>query len=236
MSQKLKVERKGHVLCIGLNRPEKYNAMDVELYLALAEAYGELQRDDELRCGLLYGEGQHFCAGLELDKWGPQFASGRFPDLPPGACDPFGLDPARRVAKPIVVAARGVCFTAALELMLAADVRVAAEDARFGQIEVKRGIYAVGGATIRFVQNIGWGNTMRYLLTGDEFDAREAHRMGLVQEVTAPGEEFAAALAIAERIARQAPWACAPPWPARAWPWPKAKRKPPAACCRTCSR
>ncbi|WP_177344711.1 enoyl-CoA hydratase-related protein, partial [Pseudomonas sp. HMSC75E02] len=105
MSQKLKVERKGHVLCIGLNRPEKYNAMDVELYLALADAYGELQGDDELRCGLLYGEGQHFCAGLELDKWGPQFASGRFPELPPGACDPFGLDPARRVAKPIVVAA-----------------------------------------------------------------------------------------------------------------------------------
>ncbi|ANI17020.1 enoyl-CoA hydratase [Pseudomonas citronellolis] len=205
MSQKLKVERKGHVLCIGLNRPEKYNAMDVELYLALADAYGELQGDDELRCGLLYGEGQHFCAGLELDKWGPQFASGRFPELPPGACDPFGLDPARRVAKPIVVAARGVCFTAALELMLAADVRIAAEDARFGQIEVKRGIYAVGGATIRFVQNIGWGNTMRYLLTGDEFDAREAQRMGLVQEVTAPGEEFAAALTIAERITRQAP-------------------------------
>ena len=61
----------------------------------------------------------------------------------------------------MVVAARGICFTAALELMLAADVRVAADDARFGQIEVKRGIYAVGGATIRFVQNIGWGNSRR---------------------------------------------------------------------------
>src|SRR5208283_2978682 len=177
MSQKLKTERNGHVLCIGLNRPEKYNAMDFELYLALADAYGELQRDDELRCGLLYGEGKHFCAGLELDKWGPQFANGSFPELRPGACDPFGLDPARRVAKPMVVAARGICFTAALELILAADVRVAADDARFGQIEVKRGIYAVGGATIRFVQNIGWGNSMRYLLTGDEFGAREAHRM-----------------------------------------------------------
>ena len=76
MSQKLKVERKGHVLCIGVNRPEKHNAMDVELYLALADAYGELQRDDELRCGLLYGEGQHFCVGLELDKGGPQFSNG----------------------------------------------------------------------------------------------------------------------------------------------------------------
>ncbi|MDF3932614.1 crotonase/enoyl-CoA hydratase family protein [Pseudomonas citronellolis] len=205
MSEKLKVERRGHVLCIGLNRPEKYNAMDVELYQELADAYGELERDEQLRCGLLYGEGRHFCAGLELDKWGPQFAQGRFPELRPGACDPFGLDPARRVSKPLVVAARGVCFTAALELMLAADVRVAGDDARFGQIEVKRGIYAVGGATIRFVQNIGWGNSMRYLLTGDEFGAQEALRMGLVQEVTAPDEAFAVALGIAERIARQAP-------------------------------
>ena len=73
--------------------------------------------------------------------------------------------------------------------MLAADARVAADDARFGQIKVKRGIYPVGGATIRFVQNIGWGNSMRYLLTGDEFGASEAHRMGLVQEVTAAARE-----------------------------------------------
>jgi len=158
MSARLKVESKGQVLFIGLNRREKYNAIDVELYLALADPYGDLQRDDELRCGLLYGEGKHFCAGVELDKWGPHFANGSFPELHPGACDPFGLDPVHRVAKPMVVAARGICFTAALELMLAADVRVAADDARFGQIEVKRGIYAVGGATIRFVQNIGWGS------------------------------------------------------------------------------
>ena len=72
------------------------------------------------------------------------------PNCAQARCDPFGLDPARRVAKPMVVAGRGICFTAALELMLAADARVAADDARFGQIEVKRGIYAVGGATIRF--------------------------------------------------------------------------------------
>ena len=68
-----------------------------------------------------------------------------------------------------------------------------------------RGIYPVGGATLRFPFEAGWGNAMRYLLTGDEFGASEAHRMGLVQEVTAPGEEFAVGLGIAERIARQAP-------------------------------
>ena len=65
--------------------------------------------------------------------------------------------------------------------MLAADIRIAASNTQFGQIEVKRGIYAVGGATVRWLQEIGWGNAMRYLLTGDLLSAPEAHRMGLVQ-------------------------------------------------------
>lgn len=205
MTEKLKVEKRGHVLCMGFNRPEKYNAMDVDTYHALAEAYGRLDADDELRCGLLYGEGKHFTAGLELDKWAPHFGAGGFPELGAGMIDPFGLNPDKRVGKPVVTATQGICFTVALELMLAADVRVAADDCRFGQIEVKRGIYPVGGATIRFIQNIGWGNSMRYLLTGDEFGAAEAHRTGLVQEVTPAGEQFDKALEIAERIAQQAP-------------------------------
>ncbi|MGQ7814533.1 crotonase/enoyl-CoA hydratase family protein [Metapseudomonas furukawaii] len=205
MTAKVKIERRGSVLCIGLNRPEKLNAMDIDLYVQLAEAYGVLKADEGLRCGLLYGEGKHFTAGLELDKWAVQFSTGRFPRLPEGACDPFGLNPLLRVEKPVVVASHGVCYTLALELMLAADVRVAADNSRFGQIEVQRGLYAVGGATVRFIQNIGWGNTMRYLLTGDEFDAHEAYRMGLVQVVCPAGEQFDRALEIAERIAQQAP-------------------------------
>lgn len=205
MTDKLKVDKRGHVLCMGFNRPEKYNAMDVETYRALADAYGRLHADDELRCGLLYAEGKHFTAGLELDKWAPHFGAGGFPEIGADAIDPFGLDPDKRVGKPVVVATQGICFTVALELMLAADVRVAADDCRFGQIEVKRGIYPVGGATIRFIQNIGWGNSMRYLLTGDEFGAETAWRMGLVQEVAPAGEQFDQAFEIAERIARQAP-------------------------------
>ncbi|MFP6850954.1 MAG: crotonase/enoyl-CoA hydratase family protein [Pseudomonas sp.] len=205
MVDKIKVERRGNVLCIGFNRPEKMNAMDIDLYVELAVAYGVLDADPTLRCGLLYGEGKHFTAGLELEQWAVQFAKGSFPALPEGACDPFGLDPSRRVRKPVVVATQGVCYTLALELMLAADVRVAADNCRFGQIEVQRGLYAVGGATVRFVQNIGWGNTMRYLLTGDEFDANEAYRMGLVQAICPVGQQFEEALKIAERISSQAP-------------------------------
>ena len=205
MVDKVKVEKRGRVLCIGFNRPEKMNAMDIDLYIELAVAYGILNTDPTLRCGVLYGEGKNFTAGLELEQWAGQFAKGGFPELPAGACDPFGLNQSRRVSKPIVVAAHGICYTLALELMLAADIRVAADNCRFGQIEVQRGLYAVGGATVRFVQNIGWGNTMRYLLTGDEFDANEAHRMGLVQAVCPAGQQFEAAMQIAERIARQAP-------------------------------
>src|SRR5262249_13167517 len=76
---------------------------------------------------------------------------------------------------------------------------------RFGQIEIKRGIYPVGGATLRFPREVGWGNAMRYLLTGDEFDAAEALRIGLVQEVVEDGKQLARATELAEVIAAQAP-------------------------------
>jgi enoyl-CoA hydratase/carnithine racemase len=99
----------------------------------------------------------------------------------------------------------GWCLTIGIELLVAGDIRVAADDTRFAQIEVKRGIFPVGGATVRLVQELGWGNAMRWLLTGDEFSAREAHRMGLVQEVVASGSQLQRALAIAETIGRLSP-------------------------------
>ena len=203
--RKITVERRGHVLLMGLNRPDKMNAFDVEMYLGLAEALGELDRDGELRCGLLFAHGKHFTAGLDLPKWAPFFSGATFPDLPAGACDPFGLAEGRQVGKPVVMAVQGICYTIGLELMLAMDVRVAATDTRFGQIEVKRGIYPVGGATVRLHREIGWGNAMRYLLTGDEIPAAEALRLGLVQELAEPGRQVDRALEIAETIARQAP-------------------------------
>jgi enoyl-CoA hydratase/carnithine racemase len=89
--------------------------------------------------------------------------------------------------------------------MLATDVRIAATTVRLAQIEVKRGIYPVGGATVRLFEEIGWGNAMRYLLTGDEMNAQEAYRLGLVQEVVEPGQQLQRAIEIAETIAKQAP-------------------------------
>lgn len=204
-STKISVERRGHVLLIGLDRVAKRNAFDLEMYQQLGAAYGVLESDPELRCGLLFAHGDHFTGGLDLAQWSDSFARGAYPPLLDGACDPCSLDTERRLSKPVVAAVQGICFTIGIELMLAADIRVAAQGTRFGQIEVKRGIYPVCGATLRMVQEFGWGNAQRYLLTGDEFGAEEAHRIGLVQEVTAAGEQFDSALEIAERIAQQAP-------------------------------
>lgn len=199
-------ERRGHVLLIGLNRPEKRNAADFELLSGLAEAYGELERDPEIRVALVYAVGDHFTGGLDLADVGPRVGPDGLSFVSDTGVDPWGVS-GRQRTKPVVVAVQGICLTLGIELMLASDVSVAARSTRFGQIEVARGILPFGGATIRFPRTAGWGNAMRYILTGDMFDADEAYRLGLVQEVVDDGEQFDTALAIAERIAAQAPLA-----------------------------
>lgn len=196
-------EKRGHVYLMGLDHVAKRNAFDLPMFFDLASAYGELDRDDDLRCGVIFAHGDCFTAGLDLAQFAPVLAQGPI-DLPKGALDPFGLS-GNRVSKPLVCVVQGLCLTIGIELLLATDIRIAASDARFAQIEVKRGIYPVGGATIRFVREAGWGNAMRYLLTGDEFDAAEALRMRLVSEVVTPDAAFDRAVTLAESIAEQAP-------------------------------
>lgn len=202
---KVLVATEDHVLIMELNRPEKRNAFDIAMYLELAKAYGELEKNPDLRCGLLCAKGDHFSTGLDLMEWAPFMASGKMPDFPEGAMDPLGLDESRRVGKPLVMAVQGFCFTVGIEMLLATDIRVAAKNTSFNQFEIKRGLYPIGGATIRMIQEVGWGNAMRYLLTADEISAEEAFRMGLVQELVAPGEQKERALQIAKTVACQAP-------------------------------
>jgi enoyl-CoA hydratase len=200
---KVTTERRGRVLLIGLDRAKKRNAVDVPMFHALARAYTELERDAELRAGVLFAHGEHFTAGLDLPQFAPVFASGRW-SLPEGVLDPMGIE-GPRLSKPIVSALQGICLTIGIELCLATDIRIASTSTRFAQIEIKRGIYPVGGATLRFPREVGWGNAMRYLLTGDEFGAAEALRIGLVQEVVEEGKQLDRAAALAEVIAAQAP-------------------------------
>jgi enoyl-CoA hydratase/carnithine racemase len=203
---KIITERRGHILLIGLNRPEKRNAADFDLLTRLADAYGELERDPGLRVGLVHGVGDHFTAGLDLADLGPRIGADGLSFVGPDGIDPWQVS-GTPLTKPVVIAVQGTCLTLGVELILASDIAVAARGTRFGQIEVTRGILPFGGATLRFPRAVGWGNAMRHILTGDLFDAAEAHRIGLVQEVVDDGTQFDRALELAERIAAQAPLA-----------------------------
>ena len=118
--------------------------------------------------------------------------------------DPYGLW-GTPVDKPIVLAVQGLALTLSIELALAADIVVAADDVRFRQLEIARGILPFGGATIRAPAQLGWGNAMRWLLTAEEFGAEEALRIGLVQEVVAAGTQHDRASQLAHLVAAQAP-------------------------------
>jgi enoyl-CoA hydratase/carnithine racemase len=193
------LDRDGHVLVMGLNRPEKRNSFNMTMLADLSRAYALLESDDSLRAGVLSAHGDHFTTGLDLVDAGPAIVSGTDP-FPEDGRDPWRLD--QTWTKPVVAAAHGWCLTLGIELLLAADVRVAAAGTRFAQMEVLRGIYPFGGATLRLPRQAGWGNAMRWLLTGDEFDAAEAHRIGLIQEVaTDAADARSRALTIAHTIA-----------------------------------
>jgi enoyl-CoA hydratase/carnithine racemase len=202
---RITTERIDRILAIGIDRARKLNGFSPKMLVELAEAFTALERDETAWVGVLYAHGANFTAGLELDKVAPIMRE-RGSVFPTGTIDPLSLRPPIRT-KPMVCAVQGICFTLGIELMLAADIVVAADDSRFAQIEVKRGIMPAGGATIRMVERAGWGNAQRYLLTGDEFGAAEALRLGFVQEVVAAGRQKQRALEIAAAIARQAPLA-----------------------------
>jgi enoyl-CoA hydratase/carnithine racemase len=205
MYERVTVERDGHVLLIGVNRPAKRNAWDLATIAEVGAAYDEFAADPEARTAVVFGHGEHFSAGLDLADVLPAVAQHG-----PGALagqarhDPFGIW-APPVPKPVVLAVQGIAFTLSIELALASDIVVAAEDVRFRQLEIGRGLLPFGGATFRAPTQLGWGNAMRFLLTGEEFGAAEALRIGLVQEVVPPGEQLHRARAIARVIAAQAP-------------------------------
>src|SRR5579863_4919712 len=196
-------ERRGHVLLIGLNRVEKRNAFDPPMFHELARAYGSYEADRDLRCAVVFAHGPHFTGGIDLAQFAPLFGQKDPFALTEGQIDPFGMR--SYLTKPLVMAVHGITFTIGIEMLLAADIRIAARDARFAQLEIARGLYPLGGATFRLVREAGWGNAMLHLLTASEFGAEEALRLHLIQEITVPGAELERAVAIAERIAAQAP-------------------------------
>ncbi len=196
-------ELRGHVMLIGLERAAKRNAFDLPMLDQLSLAYGEFERNPQARVAVVHGHGEHFTAGLDLGEVAASMSKGW--QLPAGGGDPWGVFGGARPSKPVIVAVQGYCLTIGIELMLAADINLCASNTRFAQLEVQRGIFPFGGATVRLQQIAGWGNAMRWLLTGEEFDSHEALRLGLVQEVMASEDLLPRALQLAEKIAQQAP-------------------------------
>lgn len=197
-------EVRGKLLIMTIDRPEKYNGLTPKMFTELSAAYTELEENDDIWVGVLTANGPHFTAGLDLPKFRALMKEGTRASEQ-GSVDIYGLR--GKCTKPLVCAVQGITYTAGIEMMLGCDIVVAATDCRFSQLEPKRGIMATGGATIRFVERGGWGNAMYHLLTSDEFDANEAYRIGLVQELVEPGTQIERAIMLAEEIAKGAPLA-----------------------------
>ena len=161
----------GQILLIGIQRPSKRNGWTPPMFRQLAEAYTRLDDEPGLRVGVLHAFGDHFTAGLDLPAMVEYLRSGQ-KVVPPGLVEPydFGMPGYRRRSKPMLVAVQGICYTVGIELMLGADIVLAADDCRFSQMEVQRGIMATGGATLRMAERAGVGNALLHLLSADVFD------------------------------------------------------------------
>lgn len=201
----LTIERRGDIVLFGLNRPAQQNKIDPATSALLAQAYFQFEHDESLRAAVLFGHGDHFCQGIDVQAVAAAIGAGADQTVKSGTIDPWGKTKTR-LSKPVVAAVHGNTWNVGHELFLACDIRVAATDTHFAQTENVHARMPASGGTIRFVREAGWAQAMRYLLTGDAWTAQEAQRMGTVQEI-APSAEAALrqAIAIATKIA-----ACAP--------------------------
>jgi enoyl-CoA hydratase len=194
------LERRQHVLVITINRPARRNAMTRAAGMRIAEALDELDRDGELRVGVLTGAGGVFCAGMDLHR----YAAGEAASVPGRG---FAGLTERPPAKPLIAAVEGYALGGGFETVLACDLVVAARGARFGLPEVQRGLVARAGGLVRLPQRIPRAAAARLALTGDTMDAARAHDLGLVTDLVDDGHALEHALALAARIAGNAPLA-----------------------------
>jgi enoyl-CoA hydratase len=210
------VAREGAVLVVTINRPQARNAIDRATSEAIAAAMDQLDADASLTLGILTGAGGLFCSGMDLKA----FLRGERVELPGRGLAGIIETPPR---KPLIAAVEGYALAGGCEIALACDLIVAAEDARFGIPEVRRGLMAGSGGLLRLPQRIPRQIAMEYALTGAMMLATESRQWGLVNRLTAPGQALDGALALARTIAANGPLAVqtskqvmtqAPAWPA----------------------
>ncbi|MDT0392060.1 crotonase/enoyl-CoA hydratase family protein [Streptomyces dubilierae] len=191
------VDERGPLLVVRLNRPRVRNALTRRMAEHLAGAFERLDREGELRVGVVTGTPPAFCSGMDLAA----FARGERASWPGRG---FGGLTERPPAKPLIAAVEGAAVGGGFEMVLACDLVVAADDATFGLPEVRRGLVAAAGGLLRLPRAIPPAVAMEMALTGDPIDAWRAYTLGLVNHVVEPGTALAAACALGERIAAHA--------------------------------
>ncbi|MDO5678711.1 MAG: crotonase/enoyl-CoA hydratase family protein [Pelistega sp.] len=194
-------EQIGRVLVITINRPQARNSLTYDTSFALAEALDRLDNDSEISVGILRGQGETFCSGMDLKE----FAKTQRRAVVPGR-GLGGLCEAPTV-KPLIAAVEGYALAGGFELALACDMIVAANNAKFGLPEAKRGLVPGSGGMLRLPQRVPYPMAMEILLTGDMFSAQRAYDLGLVNQLVEPGGSLDAALELAKRVAANGPLA-----------------------------
>jgi enoyl-CoA hydratase/carnithine racemase len=198
-------ERSAHLAHVSLNRPDHGNCFSMEMFAALGTIFTEADADPDIRCTLLTANGSDFTLGVDVPDVLPCWAAGKSP-FGDQQINPFGTTgPKRR--KPLITVVQGQCFNAGLELVLAADICIAADSARFAFHEMRFGVYPFGGGLFRLIRAAGWNAAMRYSLTAAEFGAQEALRMNVVADVKPATEARAAGVDLAQAICANAPLA-----------------------------
>ncbi len=200
MADEVLRERRGHVELLTINRPEARNAINLATAVALSDALDECEDDDEVWVVVLTAAGDKaFSAGMDLKA----FAAGEFPMTDKG----FGGITRRDFTKPLIAAANGSALAGGFEIMISCDMVVAADHAKFGIPEASRGLVAGAGGLIRLPRLVPMAVAYEMALTAEPIDAERAYELGLVNRVVPGDQVLDAAIALAERIAKNAPLA-----------------------------
>jgi enoyl-CoA hydratase len=207
-TEHLRFERHGQTAVVTMNRPEAKNALSLPMLVGMADAWAEIDGDDGIRCAVLTGAGGSFCTGMDLKAMGGpeaeryQHRMAEDPDLHWKA-----LLRHYHLRKPLIAAVEGWAVAGGTEILQATDIRVAGEGARFGVFEARRGLFPLGGSTVRLRRQIPYTVAMDLLLTAREVSAEEALRIGLIGRVVPDGTALEHALAIAEVVCANGPLA-----------------------------
>lgn len=195
-------EKRDRVAIVTINRPEARNAVNADVAAAMEAALDDLEADDAIAVVILTGAGSTFCAGADLKR----VAKGQGGELATKRGG-FGGIVTRGFPKPLIAAVNGPALAGGFEIVLSCDLVVAADHARFGLPEVKRGLFAAAGGLIRLPQRVPLAVATELAITGDPIDAHRALQLGLVNDVVAGDDVMSSALALAARISVNGPLA-----------------------------